>query len=122
MCAGGDGFVWEACVSGECVMDVFGGFAQDVGDGCTVVVRLHPGARRDAVTGLHAGAVKIALTAPPVDGKANEALIEFFAEALRVPRGRVDLVSGAANRTKVLRVTGKSAVEVQAALFPVVEG
>lgn len=103
-------------------MDVFGEFAQDVADGCTVVVRLQPGARRDAVTGLHAGAVKIALTAPPVDGKANEALIDFFAEALRVPRGRVDLVSGATNRMKVLRVTGKSAVEVQAALFPVVEG
>jgi hypothetical protein len=94
-------------------------FATDVADGCTVAVRVHPGARKNGVTGIHAGAVKIALTAPPVDGKANEALIAFFAQALHLPRSRIALIAGAVSRTKTLRITGKSAAEVAAALFPV---
>jgi hypothetical protein len=93
-------------------------FANDVADGSTVIVRVHPGARKNGVTGIHAGSVKIALTAPPVDGKANEALIAFFAETLRLPRSRISLIAGAASRTKTLRITGKSAAEVAAALFP----
>ena len=94
-------------------------FAKDVSDGCTLSVRLHPGARKNSVTGIHADALKIALTAPPVDGKANEALIAFLAEALHLPRARVALVAGATSRAKVVRITGKSAAEVAAALFPV---
>jgi uncharacterized protein (TIGR00251 family) len=93
-------------------------FARDLPDGCTLSVRVHPGAKRDAVTGLHAGAVKIALSSPPVDGKANDALIAFVAESLRLPRSKVALIAGASSRTKTLRVTGKSAAEVQAALSP----
>jgi uncharacterized protein len=94
------------------------GFAKDVADGCTLSVRLHPGARKNSVTGIHADALKIALTAPPFDGKANEALIAFLAEALHLPRARVALVAGATSRAKVVRITGKSAAEVAAALFP----
>src|ERR1700730_8377531 len=94
-------------------------FARDVADGCTVSVRVHPGARRNAVSGVHDGAVKISLTTPPVDGRANEALIAFVAEVLGRPKGRVSLVAGVTSRTKVLRVTGKSAAEVRAALFPI---
>jgi len=63
--------------------------------------------------------VKISLTAPPVDGRANEALIEFIAELLRIQRARIALLSGTTSRMKVLRITGKSAAEVQAALFPI---
>ena len=96
-------------------------FVRDVVDGCTVSVRVQPGAKKDAVMGLHGGAVKIALSAPPVDGKANEALIAFVAEKVGLPRARVSLVAGAANRSKVLRVTGKSAAEVRAALLPETE-
>jgi uncharacterized protein (TIGR00251 family) len=95
------------------------GFARDVADGCTLSVRLHPGARKNGVTGVHAGAVKIALTAPPVDGKANEALIAFLAETLHLPRARVALVAGATSRAKMVRITGKSAADVAAALLPV---
>jgi uncharacterized protein (TIGR00251 family) len=91
-------------------------FARDLPDGCTVSVRVHPGAKKDAVTGIHGNAVKIALSAPPVDGRANDTLIAFVAEQLRLPRSRVSLISGASNRSKVLRITGKSAAEVQAAL------
>ncbi len=93
-------------------------FTNDLPDGCTVTIRLHPGARKNSVTGIHADAVKIALTAPPVDGKANEALIAFLAEALHLPRARIAIVSGLTSRTKLLRITGKSAAEVSAALFP----
>ena len=94
------------------------GFAKDVADGCTLSVRVHPGARKNGVTGVHAEAVKIALTAPPVDGKANEALIAFLADVLHLPRARVSLVAGATSRAKMVRITGKSAAEVAAALFP----
>jgi len=95
------------------------GFAKDVADGCTLTVRVHPGARKNNVTGVHADAVKIALTAPPIDGKANEALIAFLADTLRLPRARVALVSGLTSRAKMVRITGKSATEVAAALLPV---
>ena len=94
-------------------------FARDVADGCTLSVRVHPGARKNSVTGVHADALKIALTAPPVDGKANEALIAFLAEVLHLPRARVTLVSGLTSRAKMVRITGKSAAEVAAALLPV---
>jgi uncharacterized protein len=95
-------------------------FAQDVADGCTIAVKVHPGARKSGVTGLHAGAVKISLTTPPTDGRANEALIALLAELLRTPRNRISLVSGAANRSKLFRITGKTAAEVQTALLPIV--
>jgi uncharacterized protein (TIGR00251 family) len=97
---------------------VAAGFAKDVVDGCTLSVRVHPGARKNSVTGVHADALKIALTAPPVDGKANEALIAFIAEALHLPRARVSLVAGATSRAKTVRITGKSAAEVAAVLSP----
>jgi uncharacterized protein (TIGR00251 family) len=94
-------------------------FAKDVLDGCTLSVRVHPGARKNGVTGVHADAVKIALTAPAVDGKANEALIAFLADALRLPRARIALVSVSTSRAKMIRITGKSAAEVAAALLSV---
>jgi len=93
-------------------------FAQDTPDGCTLAVRVHPGARKNAVTGTHAAAVKISLTTPPTDGRANEALIALLAELLHLPRARIALLTGATSRTKLLRITGKSAAEVQAALLP----
>ncbi len=91
-------------------------FASDTPDGCTLRVRVHPGARKNAITGVHDSALKISLTTPPVDGRANEALIAFLAEALSLPKSRIALVSGLASRSKTLRITGKSAAEIQAAL------
>jgi uncharacterized protein (TIGR00251 family) len=93
-------------------------FTRDTPEGCTLSVRVHPGAKRDAVTGLHDDAVKIALNAPPVDGKANEALIAFVAKQLSIPRSKIALVIGATSRSKTLRIAGKSAAEVAAALSP----
>src|SRR2546421_9857723 len=89
---------------------------RDVADGCTIAVRVHPGAKRKAIGGMHAGALKVSITAPATDGRANDALIAFMAEWLDVPRARISLVAGAASRSKTLRITGKSAAEVQAAL------
>jgi hypothetical protein len=77
---------------------------------------VHPGARRNGVTGVHGDAVKIALTTPPVDGRANEALIAYLADSLRLPKASVTLVTGATSRSKLLRITGRSVAEVQAML------
>jgi uncharacterized protein len=90
---------------------------RETADGCILQVRVHPGARRNGIAGVHDGALKISLTTPPTDGRANDALIAFLAERLHVPRSRVALLSGAASRSKTLRIAGKSAAEVQAALL-----
>ncbi len=93
-------------------------FTRDTPDGCVLSVRVHPGARKNAITGIHAEALKISLTTPPTDGRANEALIAFLADLLHLPKARVTLATGSTSRTKTLRIAGKSAAEVQAALSP----
>ena len=93
-----------------------GATVEDAPDGCTLALRVYPGAKRDAITGVHDGALKISLTAPPTEGRANEALIAFLAERLRLPRARMGLVSGMASRSKAVRITGMSADEVRSAL------
>jgi uncharacterized protein (TIGR00251 family) len=95
-------------------------FACDSADGCTLSIRVHPGAKKTAITGTHAGALKISLTTPPTDGRANEALIVFLADLLYLPKARIALMTGVTSRTKLLRISGKSAAEVQAALSPTI--
>ena len=89
---------------------------RDTPNGCTLPVRVHPGARRNEITGTHDGSVKISLTTPPTDGRANDALIAFLAAHLKVPRASITLLTGAASRSKTLRIAGKSAAQIQAAL------
>ena len=89
---------------------------RDTPGGCTLPVRVHPGARRNEITGTHDGALKISLTTPPTDGRANDALIAFLAAFLKVPRASITLVTGATSRSKTLRIAGKSATQIQAAL------
>jgi uncharacterized protein (TIGR00251 family) len=86
--------------------------------GATFSVRVQPRARKNAITGELGGALKLALTAPPVEGKANQACIEFFAKLLRVPRSSVTIASGQSNRRKVIRIAGMSAQEVRSRLQP----
>lgn len=83
-----------------------------------LVLTLHiqPGARTSEVAGLHGEALKIRLAAPPVDGKANAALIEFLAQRLDIPRTRIDLISGTSLRHKRLRIHGAMPPAVIAAL------
>lgn len=90
---------------------------RDTPDGCVLAVRVHPGARRNAVTGIHDGAIKISLTTPPTDGRANDALIAFLAERLHIPRARIALLTGATSRSKSLRIVGIRAAQAQALLI-----
>jgi hypothetical protein len=75
-------------------------------DGATLALRVQPKAKRNAVGGAHAGALKVAVTAPPEDGRANDAVLEALREALELPRGRIELLSGHTNRNKVVLVRG----------------
>jgi uncharacterized protein (TIGR00251 family) len=75
-------------------------------EGCIIPVRAQPGARRNGVVGEQAGALKIAVTAPPDQGKANKALIEALSELLGVKRSHVQLISGPASRDKRFLVRG----------------
>jgi uncharacterized protein (TIGR00251 family) len=68
------------------------------------------------IAGMHDGSVKVRLAAPPVDGAANAALIEFVAERLRIAKSRVRIVSGQSSRRKVVEVDGVSAQELATAL------
>jgi uncharacterized protein (TIGR00251 family) len=81
--------------------------------GVTLSVKIHPRAKKDAITGTLGGALKVSLTAPPIDGKANDACIEFFAKLLQVPRSSVTIASGRTSRGKLIRVSGLSAEEVR---------
>jgi uncharacterized protein (TIGR00251 family) len=81
--------------------------------GVTFAVRVHPRAKKNGITGEVGDALKVALTAPPVDGKANEACIEFFAKLLKVPRSSVSIAAGQTSRNKVIRVVGLSATEIR---------
>lgn len=83
-------------------------------DGVRVSVRVAPRASRDAIVGVHDGALKVALTAPPVEGAANEALVRLLAKALGVPKGAVRLVQGERSRDKVLEIVGVEEAAVRA--------
>ena len=79
-------------------------------------VRVQPRASRERVEGEHDGALKVALTAPPVDGEANAALVALLAKTFGVPKRDVTLVRGDTGRSKVLRVEGLTAAAALRAL------
>ena len=74
-------------------------------DGITLTLHIQPGAKRSEVAGLHGDALKIRLAAPPIDGRANEALLRFIADSFDVPLRQVELLRGAQSRHKMVRVT-----------------
>ena len=76
------------------------------GDATVITLHLQPGAKRSAVCGMFGDAVKLAIQAPPVDGRANTALRTFIAARLKIPTAAVTLVSGASGRDKRVRVDG----------------
>ena len=82
-------------------------------NGTTFAVKVHTRAKKNAITGAVGDALKLALAAPPVDGKANAACIEFFAKLLKVPRSSVTIAAGQTSRNKVIRVAGLTAQQVQ---------
>jgi uncharacterized protein (TIGR00251 family) len=77
-----------------------------VGDVLTLTLHVQPGAKRSEITGLHGEALKIRLAAPPIDGRANEALIKYIAGLFEVPQRQVELKQGGQSRHKVLAITG----------------
>jgi uncharacterized protein (TIGR00251 family) len=79
----------------------------------TFEVKIHPRARKNTITGELGGALKLSITSPPIDGRANQACIEFFAKLLKVPRSSVTIASGHSNRKKVVRVAGLTTDEVR---------
>ncbi|MBP7830900.1 MAG: DUF167 domain-containing protein [Kiritimatiellae bacterium] len=87
-------------------------WAQPAPGGTRLTLRIVPRADRDAVQGVQGEALKIRLRAPPVDNKANAALIEFLADRLVLPRSRIRLLSGASGRNKLVLVSGMDAAEI----------
>ena len=84
----------------------------------TFAVRVVPRAAKEGVAGYEGGVLRIRLNAPPVEGKANEALGRFLAKALGVSRGSVTLVAGEKGRSKIVRIEGMTPEAVLAALIP----
>jgi uncharacterized protein (TIGR00251 family) len=78
-----------------------------------IAIKVHPRAKRTAITGRLGEAYKLDLKAPPVDGRANEECIRFFAEALGVKRHSVRIVQGAAGRMKVVEIEGVEMSEIE---------
>jgi uncharacterized protein len=89
---------------------------RDTASGATFSVRVQPRAKKNAITGVMGDALKLSLTAPPVEGRANEAVIEFFAKLLNVSRSSVTIAAGESSRNKVIRVEGISADSLRAQL------
>ena len=85
--------------------------------GVTLAVRVQPGAKKTAIVGVYGeGAdtqLKIAVQAPPIEGRANLALIAFLADFFGLPRGRVELVSGELSRSKVFLLRGSSLAQAE---------
>jgi uncharacterized protein (TIGR00251 family) len=79
----------------------------------TFAVKVHPRAKKNAITCELGDALKLSLTSPPVEGRANQACIDFFAKLLKLSRSSVTIASGQTSRQKMIRISGLSAEEVR---------
>jgi uncharacterized protein (TIGR00251 family) len=86
---------------------------QENAKGTTFAVKVQPRARKNAITGTVGDALKLALTAPPIEGRANHAVIEFFADLFEISRSSVTIASGETSRTKVVRIAGLGRATVE---------
>jgi uncharacterized protein len=88
--------------------------------GVTFAVRVQPGAKKTAITGVYgegeSAAVKLLLAAPPIEGRANAAVVDFFAELFGVSGSQVSILYGETSRSKVIRISGRSSTEIVSAL------
>lgn len=94
----------------------------DHAEGVVLAVRAQPGAKRAAVVGEQNGALKLAVTAPPEDGRANAALVELLRDSLDLKRSQVELISGATSRDKRFLIRGLSVEELRRRLAALGEG
>ncbi|MGA2745947.1 MAG: DUF167 domain-containing protein [Candidatus Sulfotelmatobacter sp.] len=83
------------------------------GGAVTFAIKVRPRARKNAITGELGDALKVSLTTPPIEGRGNQACVEFFAKLLKVSRSSVTIASGQSSRNKVIRVTGRTAQQVR---------
>jgi uncharacterized protein len=86
--------------------------------GVELRVRAVPRASKNEIQGVHDGALKIRLTTPPVDGKANQALIRFLSKTLKLPASQIEFLRGETSRHKTLRISGISTTKLRARLLP----
>lgn len=80
--------------------------------GLLLPVRAVPRASKNEIQGVHGDALKVRLQAPPVEGKANEALIRFFSDALDIPRSQISIASGETGRNKAILINGISKADL----------
>ena len=85
-------------------------------DGLRIRLRVQPRSSRNRIAGVHGQALKVCVTAPPVDGAANTAVIALLAEVLGVPKGTIAIVTGVAGRDKQVRVSSSSCASLLAKL------
>jgi uncharacterized protein (TIGR00251 family) len=93
----------------------------DTPQGATFAVKVHPRAKKNAISGELGDALKLSLTSPPIDGRANDACVEFFAKLLKVARSSVTIAAGETSRRKVVRVIGLSAAVIEQRLRSAIE-
>jgi hypothetical protein len=79
---------------------------RETAKGVLLPVRAVPRASKNEIQGVHGDALKVRLQAPPVEGKANQALIRFLSEALDIPRSQLSIASGETGRNKAVLITG----------------
>jgi uncharacterized protein (TIGR00251 family) len=94
----------------------------DHAEGCVLPVRAQPGARRFGVQGEQNGALKVAVQAPPQDGRANEALVEALRAALGLKRSQVELIGRATGRDKRFLIRGVTRAELEAKVMALLGG
>jgi uncharacterized protein (TIGR00251 family) len=87
-------------------------------DAVTLSIRIQPRASKNEIIAREGGALKIRLTAPPVDGAANEALVRFLADRVSVPKSQIEIISGHTSRDKIIRIHGTSEAEAERLLNP----
>ena len=93
-------------------LEIFGSFIRESKGSCTLSVKVIPRSSRNQVVGVEQGVLKIKLTAPPVEGAANEALVEFLADIFKKPKKSVSLLSGQQSRHKVVRISELKSSEI----------
>lgn len=89
---------------------------QETKEGVILKVKVSPGAKRNQIKGVDAGVLKVAVTAPPEKGKANEAVVELLADYFGRPRREVSILRGHTSRSKTVMLAGASIQEVKAKL------
>jgi uncharacterized protein (TIGR00251 family) len=86
---------------------------RETAKGVTFSIKVQPRAKKTAITGTVGDALRMSLTAPPVDGKANQAVVEFFADIFKIPRSSVTIASGKTSRFKIICIADVDKAKVE---------